>query len=104
MKKRVIAFLISLCMILPMTLVPSYGAEETSDGVVLEEGSETESETKKDLALPFMDVEDDGRDIFDLFEDEFMKDSNEKRILNYMFFTFVIVIIVRLLLLFAGII
>lgn len=104
MKKRVIAILISLCMILPTMFIPSYGAEATYDTVVLEENSESKPESRGIFASIFTEVEDDGHDIFDLFEGEFMKDSNEKRILNYMFITFVIVIIVRLLLLFVGVI
>ena len=102
MKKRVIAIILALCLILPIMLVHSY-AEESSDVTISEEVVETE-DTAGDSATESDEVKEDKFDILDLFEDELIEDENEKRILNTMFFVFVLVIIVRLLLLFAGVV
>lgn len=102
MKKRVIAIILALCLILPIMLVHSY-AEESSDVTISEEVVETE-DTADDSAAESDEAKEDKFDILDLFEDELIEDENEKRILNTMFFVFVIVIIVRLLLLFAGVV
>ena len=90
-------------MILPMMLINAYGAESTIETVISEENvnSDLDNSNSQDLIFPM--PEDDGRDIFDLFDGELIKNENEIKILNYMFVTFVVVIVIRLILLIAGI-
>ena len=101
MKKRIIALIIALCMILPTMLINAYAAEAVSESIVSEEISE--KETNAPTVTESGEAEEKA-DIFDLLDGEIIKDEKEKKILDYMFVVFVIVIVVRLLLLFVGIV
>ena len=101
MKKRIIALIIALCMTLPMMLINAYAAEAVSESIVSEEVSENEAGA---TIVTESEKAEEKTDIFDLLDGEIIKDEKEKKILDYMFVVFVIVIIVRLLLLFVGIV
>ena len=101
MKKRIIALIIALCMILPTMLIHAYAAEAVSESTLSEEISENEA---GDTTVTESEEAEEKTDIFDLLDDEIIDDEKEKKFLNYMFVVFVIVIIVRLLLLFVGIV
>ena len=101
MKKRIIALIIALCMTLPMMLINAYAAEAVSESIVSEEVSEGEA----GVSAPTESEEaEEKTDIFDLISGEIINDEKEKKFLNYMFLVFVVVIVVRLLLLFVGIV
>ena len=101
MKKRIIALIIALCMILPTMLINAYAAEVVSESILSEDVSENETSAPSDTESA---ESEEKTDIFDLLDGEIIKDEKEKKFLNYMFVVFVIVIVVRLLLLFVGII
>lgn len=100
MKKRIIALIIALCMILPTMLINASAAEAVSESIVSEEVSENEA----GATVTESEEVEEKTDIFDLLDGEIIKDEKEKKILDYMFVVFVIVIVVRLLLLFVGIV
>ena len=100
MKKRIIALIIALCMILPTILINASAAEAVSESIVSEEVSENEA----GATVTESEEVEEKTDIFDLLDGEIIKDEKEKKILDYMFVVFVIVIVVRLLLLFVGIV
>ena len=101
MKKRIIALIIALCMILPTMLINAYAAEAVSESIVSEEISENETGTQNDTESA---EAEENTDIFDLIDGEIIDDEKEKKFLNYLFIVFVAVIVVRLLLLFVGIV
>ena len=101
MKKRIIALIIALCMILPVMLINAYAAEAVSESIVLEEISENEAGA---TTVTESEEEEEKADISDLISGEIINDEKEKKFLNYMFLVFVVVIVVRLLLLFVGIV
>lgn len=101
MKKRIIALIIALCMTLPMMLINAYAAEAVSESIVSEEVSENEAGA---TIVTESEKAEEKADIFDLLDGEIINDEKEKKFLDYMFVVFVIVIVVRLLLLFVGIV
>ena len=101
MKKRIIALIIALCMTLPMMLINAYAAEAVSESIVSEEVSENEAGA---TTITESKEAEEKTDIFDLISGEIINDEKEKKFLNYMFLVFVVVIVVRLLLLFVGIV
>ena len=101
MKKRIIALIIALCMTLPMMLINAYAAEAVSESIVSEEVSENEAGA---TIVTESEEAEEKADIFDLISGEIINDEKEKKFLNYMFLVFVVVIVVRLLLLFVGIV
>lgn len=101
MKKRIIALIIALCMTLPMMLINAYAAEAVSESIVSEEVSENEAGA---TTVTESEEAEEKTDIFDLISGEIINDEKEKKFLNYMFLVFVVVIVVRLLLLFVGIV
>ena len=101
MKKRIIALIIALCMTLPMMLINAYAAEAVSESIVSEEVSENEAGA---TTVTESEKAEEKADIFDLLDGEIINDEKEKKFLDYMFVVFVIVIVVRLLLLFVGIV
>ena len=101
MKKRIIALIIALCMTLPMMLINAYAAEAVSESIVSEEVSENEAGA---TIVTESEEAEEKADIFDLLDGEIINDEKEKKFLDYMFVVFVIVIVVRLLLLFVGIV
>ena len=101
MKKRIIALIIALCMTLPMMLINAYAAEAVSESIVSEEVSENEAGA---TTVTESEEAEEKADIFDLISGEIINDEKEKKFLNYMFLVFVVVIVVRLLLLFVGIV
>ena len=101
MKKRIIALIIALCMILPTMLINASAAEAVSESIVSEEVSENEAGA---TIVTESEEAEEKADIFDLLDGEIINDEKEKKFLDYMFVVFVIVIVVRLLLLFVGIV
>ena len=101
MKKRIIALIIALCTTLPMMLINAYAAEAVSESIVSEEVSENEAGA---TTVTESEEAEEKADIFDLLDGEIINDEKEKKFLDYMFVVFVIVIVVRLLLLFVGIV
>ena len=101
MKKRIIALIIALCLTLPMMLINAYAAEAVSESIVSEEVSENEAGA---TTVTESEEAEEKTDIFDLLDGEIINDEKEKKFLDYMFVVFVIVIVVRLLLLFVGIV
>ena len=101
MKKRIIALIIALCMTLPMMHINAYAAEAVSESIVSEEVSENEAGA---TTVTESEEAEEKADIFDLISGEIINDEKEKKFLNYMFLVFVVVIVVRILLLFVGIV
>ena len=101
MKKRIIALIIALCLTLPMMLINAYAAEAVSESIVSEEVSENEAGA---TTVTESGEAEEKADISDLISGEIINDEKEKKFLNYMFLVFVVVIVVRLLLLFVGIV
>ena len=88
-------------MTLPMMLINAYAAEAVSESIVSEEVSENEAGA---TTVTESEEAEEKADIFDLISGEIINDEKEKKFLNYMFLVFVVVIVVRLLLLFVGIV
>ena len=88
-------------MTLPMMLINAYAAEAVSESIVSEEVSENEAGA---TTVTESEKAEEKADIFDLLDGEIINDEKEKKFLDYMFVVFVIVIVVRLLLLFVGIV
>ena len=88
-------------MTLPMMLINAYAAEAVSESIVSEEVSENEAGA---TIVTESEEAEEKADIFDLISGEIINDEKEKKFLNYMFLVFVVVIVVRLLLLFVGIV
>ena len=104
MKKRVIAIIIALCILLPLTMMYSFAAEATNGTVITEESLETGYDADSNIATASENTAEEKTDVFTLPDGELIEDEKEIKILNTMFFIAVIVIVVRLFLFIVGVV